>query len=151
MNTGEYTAPLVRKTVVQCPVISGYVTARLYTQDDVPPVISGVANTNMLVTFENVGCTQFAVILNETSDRSVSGARYALTATPVNLVPGGVSTQMLGGTRSFLEVYCSGTTTGNLRMQIDAQRRWSELGFDKMDPFYPPQLWQAKVFPGPLT
>jgi hypothetical protein len=152
MNPGEYTSPLVRKTLVQCPVVSGYVTSRLYTQDDYPPTISGgTTATNMLVTFENVGNTQFAVYLRETNDRSISGIRYNLTDNPVNLVPGGQQTKMLSGTRSFLEVYCSGTTAGQLRMQIDSQRRWSELGFAKDDPFYPPQLWQATVLPGPIT
>lgn len=149
MNSGEYTSPLVRKTLVQCPVVSGWVTARLYAQDDVPPVISGVPATNMWVTFENIGGTQFAINLNETSDRSSSGVRYPLNGSPINLVPGGMTTQLLGGVRSFLEVYCTGTTTGELRMQIESQRRWSELGFDKTDPYYPPQLWQAKVYPGP--
>lgn len=152
MNPGEYIQPLVRKTLVQCPVVSGYVTSRLCTQDEWPPQISG-GNTasNMLVTFENVGNTYISVHLRETSDRSVSGTRYNLTATPVYLVPGGQQTQLLGGKRNVLEVYCTGTTTGSLRMQIDSQRRWSQLGFDKADPFYPPQLFQAKTVPGPLT
>ena len=142
---------MVRKTLVQCPVVSGYVTSRLYTQDDWPPAISGgTTQTNMLVTFENVGNTYFSINLRETDDRSVSGTRYNLTAAPVYLVPGGQQTQVLSGTRSFLEVYCTGTTSGSLRMQIDSQRRWSELGFGKDDPFFPPQLFQAKVLPGPL-
>jgi len=152
MNPGEYVQPLVRKTLVQCPVVSGYVTSRLYTQSDWPPAISGgVSQTNMLVTFENVGNTYFSVNLRETDDRSISGTRYNLTATPVYLCPGGQQTQTLSGKRNFLEVYCTGTTTGQLRMQIDSQRTWSELGFAKDDPYYPPQLWQAKVLPGPLT
>lgn len=152
MNPGEYVQPLPRKTLVQCPVVSGYVTSRLYTQDDWPPAISGgVSYSNMLVTFENVGNTYFSVHLRETDDRSVSGTRYNLTATPVYLVPGGQQTQLLSGKRNFLEVFCTGTTTGFLRMQLDAQRRWSELGFAKDDPYYPPQLFQAKTIPGPLT
>jgi len=151
MNPGEYVQPLPRKTLVHCPVVSGYVTSRLHTQDDWPPPVSGVSYSQMMVTFENVGNTYFSVHLRETDDRSVSGTRYNLTATPVYLVPGGQNTQLLSGKRNFLEVYCTGTTTGNLRMQIDAQRRWNELGFGKDDPFYPPQLFQAKTIPGPLT
>ena len=148
MNPGEYTSPLVRKTQVQCPVISGYVTARLYSNDDIPVAISGVPATQMLVTFENVGNTQFAVNLQETADRSVSGVRYTLNNAPINLVPGGQVTALLGGSLPFLEVYCTGTTSGELRMQIDSQRQWRELGFAKDDPFYPTQLWQAIVQPG---
>ena len=137
MNPGEYIQPLPRKTLVQVPVVSGYVTSRLYTQDDYPPSISGGATgTNMMVTFENVGNTYISVVLRETDDRSVSGTRYSLTATPVYLVPGGQQTQFISGRRNFLEVYCTGTTAGFLRMQIDSQRRWSELGFGKDDPFY---------------
>ena len=152
MNPGEYVQPLVRKTLVQVPVVSGYVTSRLQTQDDYLPSISGgTTQTNMLVTFENVGNTYFSVNLRETDDRSISGTRYNLNSTPVFLVPGGQSTQMLSGKRAFLEVFCTGTTTGNLRMQIDSQRRWTEMGFGKDDPFYPPQLFQATVNPGPLT
>lgn len=151
MNPGEYVQPLPRKTLVHCPVVSGYVTSRLYTQDGWPPSISGVPNTNMHVTFENVGNTHFSVHLRETDDRSASGTRHNLTATPVYLVPGGQQSQLVGGTRNFLEVFCTGTTTGYLRMQIDSQRRWTELGFSKDDAFYPPQLFQAKTIPGPLT
>ena len=40
-----------RKTLVQVPVVSGYVTSRLQTQSDWPPAISGgTSQTNMLVT-----------------------------------------------------------------------------------------------------
>ena len=144
-----YTDPLVRKTLVQCPVVSGYVTARLYNQDDIQPTISGSPATTMLVTFENVGGTQFAVNLNETNDRSTSGIRTALNSSPINLVPGGQVVQTLSTAGSYLEVFCTGTTTGELRMQIDSQRTWRELGFAKDDPYYPTQLWQAKVQPGP--
>lgn len=152
MNPGEYVQPLVRKTLVQVPVVSGYVTSRLQTQSDWPPAISGgTTQAAMLVTFENVGNTQFSVHLRETDDRSISGPRFNLTATPVTLVPGGQTTQTLSGKRNFLEVFCTGTTSGQLRMQIDSQRRWTEMGFGKDDPFYPPQLYQATVLPGPLT
>lgn len=153
MNPGEYVSPLTRKTLVQCPVVSGYVTARLQAQDQIPMASSGQPSA-MMVTFENVGNTQFSVVLNETSDRSTSGTRTRLTGftgTAVALVPGGQQTLLLSGHQTYTEVYCTGTTTGQLRMQIDSQRRWTEMGFDRLDPFYPPQLWQAKETPGPLT
>lgn len=135
-----------------CPVVSGYVTARLQTQSDWPPPISGsTSQAAMLCTFENVGNTYFSVNIRETDDRSISGTRYNLTASPVYLVPGGFTQQTLSGKRDFLEVYCTGTTTGQLKLQIDSQRRWTEMGFGKDDPFYPPQLFQATVLPGPLT
>lgn len=150
MKPGEYSQPLPRKTFVQVPVISGYVASRLRRVDSVSPVISG-GETNMLVTFENVGPTQFAVLLRETDDRSISGTRYNLMSA-VSVVPGGQYTsQLTGGVRPFLEVFCTGTTTGFLRLQIDSQTTWNELGFAKDDPFYPTSLWQAKVVPPATT
>jgi hypothetical protein len=151
MYPGEYVQPLVRKMFVQVPVISGYVTARLQAQDSFPAAISGVPATNMLVTLENTGVNTTAVLLQETSDRSISGTRYTIM-NAVTLVPGGQSVQYVSqGYLPYLELYCSGTNgDSNIRMQIDAQRRWTEMGFDKFDPFYPPQLFQAKEVPGPL-
>lgn len=151
MNPGEYAQPLPRKTVVQCPVVSGYVTSRLYASDSRhPPAISGgTTATNMLVTFENVGGTQFSVLLRETDDRTVSGTRYDLMSA-VSLVPGGQSTHVLSQRRPYLEVLCTGTTTGELRMQIDSQRQWQQLAFSKDDPYYPVSLWRPKLIPGPL-
>ncbi len=108
----------------------------------------------MMATFENVGNTQFSVVLRETNDRSVSGTRYTLpgfTGTAVALVPGGQVALSLQSHLTYMEVYCTGTTSGNLRLQLDSQRKWTELGFNKDDPYYPPQLFQAKTIPGPLT
>jgi hypothetical protein len=150
MYPGEYIQPLVRKTFVQCPVVSGYVAARLQAEDWVQPAISGTSPTAMHIIFENVGGTAFSVLLRETDDRSILGTRYNLTLAQM-VVPGGQATaQVSGGRLPFLEVYCTGTTTGNLRMQIDSQRQWRELAFDRTDSFYPTSLWRAKEYPGPL-
>jgi hypothetical protein len=150
MNPGEYPQPLVRKTFLQIPVVSGYVTGRLQAQDQYPPAVSGITTpVSMLVTLENVGETGFTVQLREMADRSVSGIRYSL-GSAVTLAAGGQSTINVGGKQPYLEVYCTGTTTGELRMQIDSQRRWTPMGFDRSDPFYPPQLWQGKVQPPPI-
>lgn len=147
---GEYSHPLVRKTTVLCPAISGYVTARLQAQDARMPLISGVQDTAN-VTLENIGTTVITIQLQTTNDRSISGAR-AFCGTSVTLVAGGSDTKSLTPFQSYLEVKCTGPTAaqGSLRMQIDSQRRWQQLGFDKGDPFYPPQLFQAKTTPGPL-
>ena len=156
MFPGEYISNLTRKTFVQVPVISGYVTARLQAQDYFPAPISGTL-TSMMVTLENTGRNQTSVLLRETSDRSISGTRYTVMPA-VTLVPGGKTFHFVSkGYLSYLELYCSGSdsTTGqsfsDVRMQIDSLRRWTEMGFDKNDPFYPPQLFQAKEVPGPLT
>lgn len=151
MYPGEYPQPLTRKTTVQCPVVSGYVTARLQDQALYPPVVSGSNTaTNMLVTFENVGNTQFSVLLRETDDRSTSGVRTSITPA-VSLVGGAQATLLATGKQPFVEVYCTGTTTGQLRMSIDSQRRFTEMGFDRSDPYYPKSLWQAKTYPPATT
>lgn len=147
MYPGEYPQPLPRKTVVQCPVVSGYVAARLQAQEYYAPVVSGYPETAVLATFENVGGTWISVRLRETSDASITGTRYNL-GDAVMLCPGGhVAKQMTFGTRKFLEVYCTGTTTGALKLQLDSQQRWTEMGFAKDDPFFATSLWQAKAIP----
>jgi len=146
-----------RKTLVQCPVVSGYVAARLQDRDWFPAATSGMP-TSMLVTFENVGNTNFSVVLNEASDRSTAGTRYPLygfSGTAAYLVAGGQQTLLLNGHLPYLEVYCTGTTTGQLRMQIESQRQWNQLGFDRLDNSsltgQSPTLWEAAEIPGPLT
>jgi hypothetical protein len=151
MYPGEYIQPLIRKHFINCPVVSGYVAARLQAEDWFQPTVSGSVGLPMLVTYANVGGTAFSVLLRETSDRSISGTRYSLTA-PRMVVPGGQATEAVsGGMRPYLEVFCTGTTTGNLHMQIDSQRQWRQLGFDRTDPFYPVELSQAKEYPGWTT
>lgn len=157
MYPGDYTQPLVRKTLVQVPVISGYVTARLQAQDHYPPTVSGFPATNFMVLIENTGGNTTTVSLRETDDRSISGTRYTIM-NAVTIVPGGqVMENVTKGYLPFLELYCSGSdaTTGqtqsSIRMQIEGVRRWNEMGFAKDDPYYPPQLFQAKEVPGPIS
>lgn len=163
MFPGEYTQPLVRKHFVNCPMISGYVTARLQAEDWFPPTISGTGTVfdTMFVTFENVGGTAFSVLLKETDDRSISGTRTAISGgfptnqvmTPLNLVAGGASQQTFSNINPYLEVWCTDGGPGSLRMQIESQRQWRELGFDKVDDLtlYPTALWRAKEYPNPVA
>ena len=162
MYPGEYTQPLVRKTFVQVPVVSGYVAARLQAQDWFQPSISGDPATALAVTYENVGNTYFSVLLRSTDDRSISGVRTQIPGTTAHLCPGGMAIGSGATKQRYLEVFCTGTTTGSLRMQLESQRQWTEMGFDKVDDstivpgsiygtgFYPKKLWQAKETPGPL-
>lgn len=151
MYPGEYSQPLVRKTFVQVPVISGYVAARLQAQDWIQPTISGTPATSLAVTYENVGNTYFSVLLRSADERSISGKRTTLTGTAQMVAPGGMVALGASTKQRYLEVFCTGTTSGNLRMQIESQRQWMELGFDKVDDasLYPASLWQAKEYPGP--
>ena len=162
MYPGEYSQPLVRKHFVQCPMISGYTTARLQAEDWFPPTISGtgtVADT-MFVTFENVGGTAFSVLLQETDDRSISGTRLPISGgfpnapmQAISIVPGGATQQVYSNLQPYLEVWCTGGGPGNLRMQLESQRQWRQLGFDRADDatFYPTSLWQAVEYPGAIV
>jgi hypothetical protein len=147
-NPGEYPQPLPRKTLVNVPVVSGYVTSRLRANDDFPPVISG-ENTRISVLIENVGNTYVEVKLRQTNDRSISGTRIDVIS-GLQLQPGGrryvTSTSPF---QKYLELFCYGPSqrVGQIRMQIESLREWNQCGFDKVadQTFYPPQLWQAET------
>jgi hypothetical protein len=149
MYPGEYNQPLPRKHFVQCPVVSGYVTARLQAEDVVDPVSPSGPLGNVAFVFENVGGTAFSVKVNSTYDRSVSGARV-LVCNAGTLVPGGFVMQTGATAAPYIEIYGEGLTNyfeGSMRLQIDSIRQWREMGFDRTDPFYPPKLWRATVTP----
>lgn len=142
---GEYVQPLSRKTVVMCPVISGYVTARLRAQDAPVPTFAGQDQT-VRVMYENVSNGTLAFNLQATDDRSISGARTVLAN--LGAVAGGHGIQTVTTKQSYLEI--RGTVgTGNVRVELESIRQWAEMGFAKDDPFYPPQLFQAKVYNTP--
>lgn len=146
MNPGEYPQPLPRRTLVNVPVVSGYVTSRLRANDDFAPVTSG-ENTRVNVVMENVGNTYVEVLLRQTNDRSISGTRINVIS-GLQLQPGGrrfvTSTEPF---QKYLELYCYGGGPSQVRMQIESLREWNELGFDKVadQTFYPPRLWQAET------
>lgn len=148
-QAGEYPHPLVRKTVVFATMISGYVGVRLQSQDRANPAISGQGDI-AFVTMESASTgTNYTVLqMQQTNDR-ISGPRSNLGSAVV-LVSGGQQTFTIQPIQSFLEVRCTSGGPTNLRMQIDAQRKWDRLAFDKTDPFVAPQLFQAKEVPGPL-
>jgi hypothetical protein len=149
MYPGEYPQPLPRKHFVNCPVVSGYVTARLHAEDVVnPPSPSGPLG-NLALIFENVGGTAFSVKVNATNDRSVSGARV-LVCDAGTVVPGGMVMKTGATAASYIEIYGEGLSNyfeGDLRLQIESIRQWREMGFDRTDPFYPAKLWQATATP----
>lgn len=149
MNPGEYPQPLIRRIVVNVPVVSGYATSRLRADDSYAPSISG-GETAMMVTFENLGNTAVGVKLAQTNDRSISGTRIDVIS-GVTLVAGGRKTVSSDGAfQSYLELYCTSGGPSTIRMQIESQRQWAELGFDKQadSTFYPPQLWRnSRAYP----
>lgn len=152
INPGEYPQPLVRTTNVQCPVVSGYITARLQVQGDLVHSAtadglseSGYVDNTTMVVVENTGAQSFTMQLLGTNDYT-SGPRENVGAVKT-LVPLGRTTYSVVPRHTYLEVRTlSGTSA--LRMQLSSRLRWDQLGFDKTDPFYPPVLVNAK---NPLT
>jgi hypothetical protein len=146
MNPGEYPSPLPRKTLVNVPVVSGYVTSRLMADDAIAPVTSG-EDTRVNVLFENVGNTNVSVLLRQTNDRSISGTRINVIS-GIALVPGGrryvTTTEPF---LRFLELYTYDGGPSQVRMQIESLRKWDQCGFDKVadQTFYPPSLWQTQT------
>ena len=155
---GEYPQPLVRATNLQCPVVSGYATARLRRQD--PIFCSGNVSVNddaaqAQVLLENVSRTSFTVQLKMTnqsdspgndSDSVPTGTRTNV-GSAVALVPGGHKTINVAPYQQFLEVYGTAGGPGFLRMQLNSQTRWDEMAFDKIDTTYPAVLRDVKPTP----
>ena len=150
INPGEYPQPLIRETHVQCPIVGGYITARLQVQGN--PVLSttalftgsGYVDNTTMVTVENTGLNTFTMQLLGVN--SISGLRENVGAAKT-LVPQGRTVFSVVPRHTFLEV--KGITgTSALRMQLSSRLRWDRLGHSKTDPYYPPSLFQAK---SPLT
>ena len=149
---GEYPDSLVRTTNVRCPVVGGYITARLQAQGDLVHSAtsdglseSGYNPNTTMVVIENAGQNAFTMQLLGTNDYT-SGPRENIGAA-VTLVPSGKKTYSVVPRHTYLEVQTTAGTSA-LQMQLSSRLRWDELGFDKTDPFYPPFLWNAK---NPIT
>lgn len=144
MFPGEYPQPALRLTTVQVPMVSGYATARLRWQGS---PVSGYGNrvehtTQVLV--ENTGLNPFTVQLQETDDRSVSGARTNLGAATA-LVASGRHQFSVTPSQAYLEAWCTADGPGELKLQLASQLRWDILGFSDDDPFYPTLQLVAEV------
>ena len=147
MYSSEYAQPLPRKTTLQIPMVADHVTGRLRAQEIYAGSGQNDYTTQVLV--ENTGLTQFIVQLQETNLRGISGARTTI-GPAVTLVPGGRNTYTILPTKRYLEV-TSTRGDGKLRMQLESQVRWDELGFAKDDPFYPVELWEPAGINLPLA
>lgn len=145
IHPGEYPGAIQRTTTVNCPVVGGYVTARLRVSGEPLNSASGYVDNLTAVRLENVGNAAVSVRLQGVDDYS-SGAREWVGAQQT-LVPSGRVTYNVNPRHLHLEVKgMSGTS--QLRMELSSRLRWNELGFDKADPFYPPFLFNAR---NPLT
>lgn len=142
---GEYSQPLLRTTNVQCPVVAGYVTARLQVEGNPLISVSGFVDNTTLVSLENTGLTAVSLRLQGTNDYTSGPREWVGSA--VSLVPTGHSTITVTPRHTYLEVVGQ-SGTSSVRLQLSSRLRWSELGFARNDPYYPPFLFTAK---SPLT
>ena len=136
---GEYIDPLPRVSNVQCTMSSGYAGARVSREDPLFFPGSGDGDEHQ-VYLQNVGTSNFTVILKQTDDYSLTGSDSAGTPTGTRfdvgtaqaLVPGGSSTIQVSPWMSYLEFWCT-TGNGPLRAQIVGKTRWQRLAFDKTE------------------
>lgn len=85
--------------------------------------------------------------VNQCSDDGPSGVRTPITA-EFGLVAGGRRTIDFWVNQPFIEIKCTGGG-GNVRVQINSRLKWEEMAYDKVDPFFAPQLWNKKyINPG---
>jgi hypothetical protein len=142
-QAGIYPSPLQRPTFVQCPLVSGFTTARLYSPYDfsgsTPVPITG--DHTCAAILENTGDTQAAVVINQTGTEWYLGTRTVLAAGTIQ--PGGRITVAFTPTQPYIEVACTFFGPAEMRMQLTSQMQWSVLGFRKDDVMYPQSLWAA--------
>lgn len=142
---GEYVEGLVRTTTVQAPVVGGYVTTRLQVMGEPVIASSGFVDSTTAVVLENTGIQTVSVRLQGCNDYT-SGPREWVGAEKT-VVPSGRVTYSVTPRHTYLEIKgISGTSA--MKAQLSSRLKWQEMAFDKTDPYYPPQLFNAK---NPLT
>lgn len=159
MDPGAYPEPLIRTTFVEAPMVSGYVGSRLRIADfafgtNLTTLTPTTNDDNKVhLTVENVafpapptltftGTTIFFQV-NQTSDDGPSGTRSSISA-QYAVVPGGRRTIDIYVNKPFIEIKCVGGG-GNMRAQLASRLKWEEMAYDKVDPFFAPQLWNQKL------
>jgi hypothetical protein len=136
---GEYLDPLPRVSNVLCTMSSGYAGARVSREDPLFFPGSGDGDEHQ-VYLQNVGTSNFTVILKQTDDYSLTGLDSAGTPTGTRfdvgtaqaIVPGGSSTIQVSPWMPYLEFWCT-SGSGPLRAQITGKTRWQRMAFDKTE------------------
>lgn len=147
---GEYPSPLGRVTNVEVPMVSGYVTSRVRVADWTFSLwtngTDGLADNLVQGIFENTSFgasgTNFTLAIYEAPDDGPAWGTRSCLVSGFQIVPGGHVTKNFAPGQPYLEFY-GVNGSGNLRVQMLSKLKYEELGFDKSDPFYPPQLWQG--------
>ena len=139
---GEHPAGILRSTVVQCPVVGGYVTARLQVMGEPGTVqVSGFSPNATMVAATNTGGNSVTFRLQGTDDYTLGPWEWVGGA--LTLVPSGGTNVTVYPRHHYLEL-AGQTGTSTVRVQFSSRLRWNELGFAKTDPRYPPSLWTVK-------
>ena len=144
LQGGQYPSPLVRPTFVTAPVVAGYTTVRLWANLQFSGTgTSPSLNDNLVMaTVENVGDADMTMQFRQVGDYSSGLPFRSNLGTAIALKAGGGRKQVtFTPTQQYLEVW--GVSGGSqLRMQLQSQLQFNELGFARGDTTYPPQLWQ---------
>jgi len=132
-NPGEYGQPLIRTTEVHAPVVAGTKTVRLRANGTLPQDNNDPLSTTH-VRVINSGGTVIGCQLQECDDY-VNGP-FTNIGSAMTIVPLGQKDQVIYPKRQYLEV--KGLTgSGEIKMTIASQIRYSEMAFDKSDGQYP--------------
>lgn len=140
-------------------MVSGYVGSRLRIADyafgtNVTTVAPTTNNDNrVILMIENTAFppttnlpfkgTNIFFKVNQALDDGPSGTRTPLTP-EYGIVPGGRQTVEFWVNQPFIEIKCTGGG-GNIRAQLSSRIKWEEMAYDKVDPFFAPQLWNQKL------
>jgi len=134
-------------------MVGGFVTARLQVQGQLVHSAtsdglsgSGYADNTAQVTVENTGVNTFQLQLIGTNDYTSGPRENVGPAQTLN--SRGRTIYSVIPRHKYLEVWAN-TGTSSLRMQISSRLRYSELGFSKDDPLYPPAIWGKRKTLGP--
>lgn len=141
-TAGIYPAPLERPLFVQCPIVNGYTTARLYAPYSFAGSTPIFPTLDHKVTglIENTGDIAAAIAINQTGTEWVTGTRTLVASG--TLQPEGKLALNWTQTQPYFEVACTWGGPSRVRMQVISQMQWNVMGFAKTDPMYPPVLWQ---------
>jgi hypothetical protein len=142
-QAGIYPSPLLRPTFVQCPLVAGYTTVRLYAPYDFAGSSPILPTTDHFCTaiLENTGNAAAAIVLNQTGTEWYTGTRTVAATGTVQ--PGGRISVGWTQVQPYLEVACVWGGPAEIRMQLMSQMQWTNVGFNKSDTMYPQTQWAA--------
>jgi hypothetical protein len=154
MEPGIYGQPIQRTATVDCFMVSGYTTARLYAR--LPLSASGNPTSNQLLNYDRVeacfqetgGVNGLTFQVNETDDLA-SGPRTTLST--VTLVANGMTRVEFTPQAHFIEFKTTANGPAQLKAQMTSELTWTLQGFTKLDPLFPQYLVAGQYSTGVPT